>query len=204
MGIETEIEGQKIVKVKRKEWRCVEEAKTPKEEIYLTEQSIKELLEGKIIYEDDGRVLIHPPKTDKTDTKIEPLCATCGHAEAEHGKYENKECCCAEFNNPLLAAFIRVEFYEPDNFSVLGHCYECVYFNANALEEAKKLAKTRLEAYLKQDAETPKVEGKMVFVEHAEAGETALVTNEKNEKLAYYYIDESPNAPNGLGLFEGE
>ena len=33
------------------------------EEIYLTERSILELLQGKDIYEDDGRVIIHPPKT---------------------------------------------------------------------------------------------------------------------------------------------
>ena len=33
------------------------------EHIFLTEQSIVELLNGKEIYEDDGRVTIHPPKT---------------------------------------------------------------------------------------------------------------------------------------------
>jgi hypothetical protein len=35
------------------------------EEIYLTEMSLKELLQGKKIYEDDGRVIIHPPTTDE-------------------------------------------------------------------------------------------------------------------------------------------
>ena len=33
------------------------------EEIYLTEQSIKELLEGKDVYNDD--TIIHPPKTNE-------------------------------------------------------------------------------------------------------------------------------------------
>lgn len=32
-------------------------------DIYLTEMSIKELLEGKEIYEDD--IIIHPPKTNE-------------------------------------------------------------------------------------------------------------------------------------------
>ena len=34
------------------------------EEIYLTEMSLKELLEGKIICE-DHRIVIHPPKTNE-------------------------------------------------------------------------------------------------------------------------------------------
>ena len=37
----------------------------PREEIYLTEMSLKELSEGKIIYDDDGEIVIHPPKTDE-------------------------------------------------------------------------------------------------------------------------------------------
>lgn len=41
-----------------------DEIKARREDIYLTEQSIKELLQGKIIFEDDGRIWIHPPKTD--------------------------------------------------------------------------------------------------------------------------------------------
>ena len=41
------------------------ESKRVKEEIYLTEMSLKELLEGKPIYEDDGRIIIHPPKTNE-------------------------------------------------------------------------------------------------------------------------------------------
>ena len=32
----------------------------PEEVIYLTETSLKELLSGKIIYDDDGRIEIHP------------------------------------------------------------------------------------------------------------------------------------------------
>lgn len=43
-------------------WGTVEKAE---EEIYLTEMSLKELLEGKPIYEDDGRIVIHPPKTNE-------------------------------------------------------------------------------------------------------------------------------------------
>lgn len=35
------------------------------EEIYLTEMSLKELLEGKPIYEDDGRIIIYPPRTNE-------------------------------------------------------------------------------------------------------------------------------------------
>jgi hypothetical protein len=35
----------------------------PREEIYLTEMSLKELAEGKIIYDDDGEIVIHPPTT---------------------------------------------------------------------------------------------------------------------------------------------
>ena len=37
----------------------------PREEIYLTEMSLKELSEGKIIYDDDGEIIIHPPQTDE-------------------------------------------------------------------------------------------------------------------------------------------
>ena len=37
----------------------------PREEFYLTEMSLKELSEGKIIYDDDGDIVIHPPKTDE-------------------------------------------------------------------------------------------------------------------------------------------
>jgi hypothetical protein len=37
----------------------------PREEIYLTEMSLKELSEGKIIYDDDGEIIIHPPKTNE-------------------------------------------------------------------------------------------------------------------------------------------
>ncbi len=39
--------------------------KVAEEEIYLTEMSLKELLEGKPICEDDGRMRIHPPKTNE-------------------------------------------------------------------------------------------------------------------------------------------
>ncbi len=35
----------------------------PREEIYLTEMSLKELAEGKIIYDDDGEIVIYPPTT---------------------------------------------------------------------------------------------------------------------------------------------
>jgi hypothetical protein len=41
-----------------------DEIKNREEDIYLTEQSIKELLQGKIVFDDDGRIWIHPPKTD--------------------------------------------------------------------------------------------------------------------------------------------
>jgi hypothetical protein len=37
----------------------------PREEIYITEMSLKELLEGKTIYDDDGWIVIHPPKTNE-------------------------------------------------------------------------------------------------------------------------------------------
>ena len=43
------------------------------EDIYLTEMSLLELLQGKEIFEDDGRLILHPPTTDELG-----IMRTCG------------------------------------------------------------------------------------------------------------------------------
>jgi len=52
--------------------------KEPQEKIYLTEQSVKELLEGKTVYNNDTEII--PPKTNKLGLQYsyKPLKCGCG------------------------------------------------------------------------------------------------------------------------------